>query len=233
MTESAAGRPPSVPPDRDAATVVVRPYANPLPLGFFSFGIGMALLAGIGLDLVPADQIRSVGILLAVFVFPLELLATVMAFLTRDTGAATTLGLFATSWACLGGLYVVAPAQRTSVAVGIYLSAFALMLVPLTVVAFFGKRLLGAVLTVSVLRALLAAAYQLGAPHSVQLASGAAALLLVMLAFYAGTAFLVEDVRQHTVLPVLRRGDARRAIEDDLPDQHGRVPREPGIRRQL
>ncbi|MFF9127143.1 hypothetical protein ACF09J_28335 [Streptomyces sp. NPDC014889] len=32
-----------------AATVTVRPYASPLPLGFFSFGIGMALLAGSGL----------------------------------------------------------------------------------------------------------------------------------------------------------------------------------------
>ncbi|MGW4568195.1 GPR1/FUN34/YaaH family transporter [Streptomyces sp. NPDC004561] len=233
MSEPRSTRPPALPPDPRAARVVVRPYGNPLPLGFFSFGIGMALLAGIGLGLITGEQVRAAGILLAVFVCPLEFLAAVMAFLTRDTGAATALGLFATSWAGLGALHIVAPSQRTSVAVGMYLCAFALMLIPLAAVAFLGKTLLGAVLTVSILRAVLAAAYQLGAPEALELANAAAALLLVALALYSGTAFLVEDVRQHTVLPILRRGDARRAIEDDLGDQHTRLPKEPGIRRQL
>ncbi|MFJ8787634.1 GPR1/FUN34/YaaH family transporter [Streptomyces sp. NPDC102462] len=233
MSEDRGSSPPQVPQGAEAATVVVRPYGNPLPLGFFSFGIGMALLGGLGLDLITGDQIRTAGILLAVFVFPLELLAAIMAYLTRDTGAASTLGLFATSWASLGALYAVSPSERTSTAVGMYLCAFALMLLPLMVVAFLGKALLGAVLTVSVLRAVLAAAYQLGAPEALQRAGGAAALLLVALALYAGTAFLVEDLRQHTVLPVLRRGDARRAIEEGLPGQHTRLPREPGIRKQL
>jgi succinate-acetate transporter protein len=216
-----------------SATVVVRPYGNPLPLGFFSFGIGMALLAGIGLGVITGEQVRSTGILLAVFVFPLEFLAAVMAFLTRDTGAAGALGLFATSWAALGALHIVAPAQTTSTAVGIYLSAFALMLLPLAVAGFLGKRLLGIVLSVSIVRAGLAAAYQLGAPHALELANAAAALLLVGLAFYAGSAFLLEDLRQRTVLPVLRRGAARGAIEEDLAGQHARLPTEPGVRKQL
>ncbi|MER6983461.1 hypothetical protein ABT317_42535, partial [Streptomyces carpinensis] len=154
----------------EAATVTVRPYGNPLPLGFFSFGIGMVLLAGVSLGLLTGDQVRPVGILLAVFVFPLEFLAAVMAFLTRDTAAAAALGLFATSWAALGVLHIVAPAQQTSIALGMYLSAFALMLLPLAVTAFMGKALLGAVLSVSTMRAALAAAYQLGAPHQLELA---------------------------------------------------------------
>ncbi|MFF8595038.1 hypothetical protein ACF061_27030 [Streptomyces sp. NPDC015220] len=217
----------------EAATVTVRPYGNPLPLGFFSFGIGMALLAGAALGVISGDQVRPMGILLTVFVFPLEFLATVMAFLTRDTAAAAALGLFATSWAGLGVLHVVAPAQRTGIAVGMYLSAFALMLLPLAVVGFLGKTLLGVVLSVSTVRAAVAAAYQLGAPHALELADGAAASLLVALALYAGTAFLVEDLRQRTVLPILRRGEARRAIEGDPGDQHSRLPREPGVRKQL
>jgi succinate-acetate transporter protein len=217
----------------EPATVTVRPYGNPLPLGFFSFGIGMVLLAGISLGLLAGDEVRSAGILLAVFVFPLEFLAAVMAFLTRDTAAAAALGLFATSWAGLGVLHVVASGQRTSTALGMYLCAFALMLLPLAVTGFLGKGLLGVVLSVSTLRAALAAAYQLGAPHALELADAAAALLLTVLALYAGTAFLVEDLRQRTVLPVLRRGDARRAVEEDPDGRRTGRAREPGVRKQL
>ncbi|MFF0791254.1 GPR1/FUN34/YaaH family transporter [Streptomyces spiralis] len=217
----------------EAATVTVRPYGNPLPLGFFAFGIGMVLLAGVGLGLLTGDEVRSAGILLAVFVFPLEFLAAVMAFLTRDTAAAAALGLFATSWAALGVLHIVAPDQRPSTALGMYLCAFALMLLPLAVTGFLGKALLGVVLSVSTLRAALAAAYQLGAPHALELADGAAALLLTALALYAGAAFLVEELRQRTVLPVLRRGEARRAVEEDLDGRRTGRAREPGIRKQL
>ncbi|MFK4149921.1 GPR1/FUN34/YaaH family transporter [Streptomyces sp. NPDC004065] len=221
---------PSTPADASpGAAVVVRPYANPLPLGFFSFGIGMALLAGIGLGAITGEQVRTAGVLLVLFVFPLEFLAAVMAFLTRDTAAAAALGLFATSWAGLGALHVVAPWEQTSSAEGVYLAAFGLMLLPLAATAFLGKRLLGIVLTVSTVRAGLAAAYQLGAPPAWQLADAAAALLLVALALYAGTAFLLEDLRGRTVLPTLRRGEARRVIGEG---SGGGAP-EPGVRGQL
>jgi succinate-acetate transporter protein len=221
-------------PATGSARVVVRPYANPLPLGFFSFGIGMVVLAGIGLELIePGPQVRTAGLLLATFVFPLELTATVLAFLTRDTGAATALGLFATSWLGLGVVHVLTPAQPTSPAVGMFLAAFAAMLVPLAVVGFLGKALLGLVLTVSALRAALAAAFQLGAPQALETANAAAAFALFALSVYAGTAFLLEDMRQATVLPILRRGEARRALRDDLAGQYGRLPLEPGVRRQL
>lgn len=221
-------------PRSGTARVFVRPFGNPLPLGFFSFGIGMVVLAGIGLGLVePGPQVRTAGILLAAFVFPLEFLAAVMAFLTRDTGAATALGLFATSWLGVGVLHIAAPVQQTSTAVGMFQAAFAVMLLPIAAAGFMGKTLLGLVLTVSALRAALAAAFQLGAPRVLETANAAGALLLFALSVYAGTAFLVEDMRQQTVLPILRRGEARRAIEDELAGQYGRLPLEPGVRRQL
>jgi hypothetical protein len=47
--------------------IVVRPYATSLALGFFSFGIGMLLLAGLGTGwLHPSDQ-HAVGVILAAF----------------------------------------------------------------------------------------------------------------------------------------------------------------------
>lgn len=219
--------------DLEATKIVLRPYGTPLPLGFFSFAIGMALLAGIALDVISGDQVRAAGVLLATFVFPLEFLASVFAFLARDTGAATALAIFSTSWAGIGALYVIAPMQQRSTSVGMYLCAFAFVLLPLAAAALLGKALLGIVLAVSILRAVLAAAYQLGAPHEWELANAAASLLLFALAVYAGTAFLIEDARQRTLLPILRRGEAGQALQDEVVGQHARLAREPGVRRQL
>jgi hypothetical protein len=202
---------------------VVRPYVSPLPLGFFSFGVGMVLLGGIGLGwLSSAQDVRAAGVLMAAFVFPLELVAAIVAVLSRDTGAATTLGLFTTSWLGLGLLDVLDPTQQTSRTVGLFLVAFAIMLVPLAVAAAFGKVLMTVVLSVSIARAVLQGAYQLGAPAWVDTANGVAALAVFVLAWCAGTAFLVEDLRGPTAL-VPRRGQARAALAD------GR----PGVRQQL
>lgn len=207
--------------------VMLRPFASPLPLGFFSFGVGMALLAGLGLGWFSSPQeIRAAGVLMALFVFPLELLATIIALVTRDTGAATTLGLYTTSWLGLGLLNVLDPTQPTSRVIGVYLVAFAIVLLPLAATAVFGKVLLAVVLTVSIVRAALQGAYELGSPHWTDTANGITALVLLAMACYAGTAFLVEDVRKERTPLVPRRGAA--AVQ---PTAHG-VP-EPGVREQL
>jgi succinate-acetate transporter protein len=212
--------------------VVLRPYGSPLPLGLFAFGVGMVVLAGLGLGLITGTDVRTAGVLLAAFVFPLELLAAVIAFLVRDTAAAATLGLFATSWAAFGALDIVSPAQPASPAVGMFLAAFAVVLIPLAWTGYLGKGLLGIVLTVSITRAVLAAAYQLGAPHQLQTANAAAALLLFALSVYSGSAFLIEDLRQRTVLPIARRGQARDAVSGS-PDGDDQLSGEPGVRPQL
>jgi hypothetical protein len=61
--------------------IVVRPYATALPLGFFSFGVGMLILAGLGNGWLPASEQHTAGLLLAAFVFPLETIAVLFAFL--------------------------------------------------------------------------------------------------------------------------------------------------------
>jgi TM2 domain-containing membrane protein YozV len=72
--------------------IVVRPHATSLALGFFSFGIGMLLLGGVANGwLHPSDR-HTVGLILAAFVFPLEFLSAVIAFLARDTFGATGSG---------------------------------------------------------------------------------------------------------------------------------------------
>ena len=59
----------------------------------------MLLLGCLAIGWIPVSEQKQVGMILMSFVFPLEVVATVMAFLARDTLGATTLGLFTTSWA--------------------------------------------------------------------------------------------------------------------------------------
>ncbi len=90
---------------RDPAAPVrifVRPVGSALPLGIMSFSVGMLLLAALDDGWVAATQGKQVGLLLVAFVFPLELLASVFAFLARDTLGGTVLAFFAGSWVAHG-----------------------------------------------------------------------------------------------------------------------------------
>ena len=71
--------------------IFLRPIGSGLPLGFFAFAIGMLLLGTQALGWIPVSEQRDVGMTLTAFVFPLELIATIVAFLARDTLGATTL----------------------------------------------------------------------------------------------------------------------------------------------
>src|SRR5438477_8058342 len=82
--------------------IFLRPIGSALPLGFFSFGIGMLLLGTQALGWIPLHEQKNVGMMLVAFGFPLELVATIVAFLARATRSmATTLGLFTTSWVAI------------------------------------------------------------------------------------------------------------------------------------
>ena len=103
----------------DHTRIVLRPVGSGLPLGFFSFGIGMLLLGCSAIGWIPVNEQKDVGMFLVRFVFPLELVATVFAFLARDTLGATTLGLFTTSWLALGWADIASAPGKKSITVGI------------------------------------------------------------------------------------------------------------------
>jgi hypothetical protein len=65
----------SVPP---IARIVVRPYGSALPLGFFSFGLGMVVFGALGVGWIPPLDAKNARLMLMLFLFPLELLATVI-----------------------------------------------------------------------------------------------------------------------------------------------------------
>jgi succinate-acetate transporter protein len=204
-----------------------------LPLGFFSFGVGMFILAGIGVHSIPASDVKTAGLLLAAFVFPLELVATMIAFLARDTAGATTLGLFTGSWLAVGLALHSAEPGATSRALGYFLVYFGAVVVLLAAGAMLGKPLIGVILLLSAARAVLGGVYELTGHKSWETIGGALAFVISGLALYGGLAFLLEDIRGSEVLPVFRRGDARDAIEGGMAEQLARLENETGVRSQL
>jgi succinate-acetate transporter protein len=216
----------------DRARIVLRPVGSALPLGFFSFGVGMLLLAGQALEWVPLAQTPQIGMLLMAFVFPLELVATIFAFLGRDTMGATTLGLFTTSWLSLGWLLESGKPGALSSAIALYLVGFASAVVLLAGLAVGSKPFFTVLLLVSAVRMALDAAYQWGAGTGWAHAAGVTALVLTVLAFYGGLALGLEDAQQREILPLFRRKAAEEAFSG-LDAQLQRLEAEAGVRQQL
>jgi succinate-acetate transporter protein len=220
-------------PPRSQTTIVLRPIGSGLPLGFFSFGIGMLILGCQAIGWIPVGEQHDGGMILMAFVFPLELVATIFAFLARDTLGATTLGLFTTSWLTLGWTQLASPPGQTSVTVGIYLFGFATAVLLLATLSTLGKPFFSVLLSLAASRMILSGLYEVGAAGKVVFeVSGGFALALAALAMYGGAALGLEDARQREVLPLFRRGAAAESFEG-FDRQLERLEAEAGVRQQL
>jgi succinate-acetate transporter protein len=175
---------------------------------------------------------KDIGMSLMSFVFPLELLATVVAFLARDTLGATTLGLFTTSWLFLGWADLASPAGQKSIAMGIYLFGFAMVALLLAVMSTLGKPFFSLLLALAVTRMVLSGYYEVGGTRGWYQVSGGFGIALTALALYGGVALGLEDARQRDVLPLFRRGGAQEAFQG-FAAQLERLEAEPGVRQQL
>jgi succinate-acetate transporter protein len=211
---------------------MLRPIGSPLPLGFFAFGIGMLILACQALAFIPESEQKTGGMILMAFVFPLELLAAIVAFLARDSLGATTLGLFTTSWLALGWIQLTSPPGETSVTVGIYLFGFSVAVALLATLSTLGKPFFTLLLACAAARQVLSGIYEVGGSTQLYRISGGFGLALSALAMYGGTALALEDARQREVLPLFRRGGAEAAFEG-FEAQLERLEAEPGVRQQL
>ncbi len=212
--------------------IVLRPVGSVLPLGFFSFAIGMLVIGCQAIGWIPVSEQREVGMVLMSFVFPLELVATIFAFLARDTLGATTLGLFTTSWLTIGWLELASPPGATSVALGIYLFGFAAVATLLATLSALGKPLFSVLLLTAATRMVLSGVYEVGGGRELDRVSGGFAVGLDAVALYGGVALGLEDARQRQVLPLFRRGSAETAFEG-YERQLERLQAEAGVRQQL
>jgi len=213
--------------------VTVRPYGSVVPLGFLAFGVGMFLFAAYDAPWVKPTEGHTIGLMLVTFVAPLELVAAVIAFLARDTLAGVALGLFAGSWLLTGFATIESTPGQLSAAQGYFLIAFSIAIVLLASVAWLGQPLIAAVLTLSVVRGVLTAVYQLGGGAGWNHVAGWLALAIFCIAMYTGVAFLLEDAKGVAILPLGRRGASREAIEGDLAAQLQGLGDEPGVRKHL
>jgi uncharacterized protein len=193
----------------------------------------MLMLDCAAIGWIPLDEQREVGMILIGFVFPLELVATIFAFLSRDTLGATTLGLFTTSWLVLGWADLSSPPGAKSVALGIYLFGFAAAVLLLSTLSTLGKPFFSVLLLLAATRMVLSGIYEVGgAGERLYHVAGGFALGLPALALYGGTALGLEDAHQREVLPLFRRGGAAESFEG-YEAQLERLEAEPGVRQQL
>jgi uncharacterized protein len=217
-----------------ATRVVLRPIANPLPLGFLALAAGTLLISGLQLSWLGPAQSRDVGLILLGFVFPLQLVAAIFGFLARDVAAGTGMGLLSGTWLSIA-LVTLTAAQpgATSDALGLFLLlAGAAMLVPFAA-ATTGKLVPAAVLATTALRFAVTGVYQLTGRSSYEQTAGLVGLVLLALALYAALALALADARGTTMLPIGRHGAGRDALSDDLEAQVAGIEHAGGVRRQL
>ncbi len=195
--------------------------------------MGSVLQSAQEFGLIPQSEIQNLALLFGVFVFPLELLAALLAYPSRETVAAISLSIIAFSW--LGSAvvrYTIAP-DATSSSLGILYLTISLILLLLGAVGILGKPLLASVMFLAFFRYGLNGLYELLALGWMQTASGAIGCAIFAVSLYGGLALSLEDTMHRTVLPFGRRGEARQAFEGDLSEQVGSIEQEAGVRKQL
>lgn len=215
------------------ARIVLRPIGSPLPLGFLALGAATVVLSAVQLSWAPVTALHQVALVIIVFTAPLQILASVFGFLARDSVGGTGMGVLAGSWLVIGVLTLSSPpGSRSKVLAVLLFFAAAAMLVPVAAGAL-GKVVAAAVMAAAAGRFALTGVYEYTGSAGWEHIAGWWGIGLGALALYAAMAFEVEDVRRNTVLPVLRHGVGRAAVEGGLDTELDRVEREAGVREQL
>lgn len=215
---------------RPGVAIFLRPLGNPLPLAFFPLAVGTFTLSGLQLGWIPVAESKDVALTLIVFVFPLQLLAAVLAFLARDGSTGAGIGLVSGGWLVIGLVTLTSPPGSTSDALGVFLLALALQLTAPVVSAAPTKTVAAAVVGGTALRFAVTAIYELTGSGGWEDVAGIVGLGLFVLAFYAGFSFELADAHQGSGPLPIGRGEAGRPVDSD-PAEH--LEREPGVRPLL
>ncbi|HEV2770109.1 MAG TPA: GPR1/FUN34/YaaH family transporter [Solirubrobacteraceae bacterium] len=223
----------SSPADRVEHVVFLRPIGSPMGLGFVGLATATFVLAGLQLGWVSADERTLVGAVIIAFAVPLQLIAGVLCFLSRDGTAGTGVGTLAGSWLSVGVVLILSRPGTVSGALGLVLLASGTALILLAGLAGLSKLVPALVLLLAGTRFALDGIYQLGAGAGWQDASAAVGLALAAAALYAAWAMELEDARGETVAPLGRRGVGRRSLQGPVSDQVEGIEHEPGVRKTL
>jgi succinate-acetate transporter protein len=206
-------------PDGPPTRVYLRPIGSPVALGLSGLLAASLVVSGLELGWIAAADRHQVAIVLVAFAFPLQLVASLLAFAARDGAVGTALGVLAGTWLTIGLDWLASPPAVTSDTLGLFLLATAGLLAAAAAAAATGKLLPGLVFATAALRFALVGVYDLSRVLAWQHVAGVVGLVVVALAGYAMLAAVLEDARGRDVLPLGRRTE--------------RLDGEPGVRSQL
>jgi succinate-acetate transporter protein len=221
-------------PDATVARVTLRPIGSPLPLGAFTLVPAGLLLAGLQLSWFSTSDAKTIALMILGFAVPLQFLASVLAFLSRDALVGSGFGLFTGIWLAFGLTEASGSVGQTSHPLGVFFLACGVIFVTLTAGGIVGgKAAAGAVILAGSARFVLSGLYELTASPGLEHAAGIVGLVFVAVALYVGVASLLEDAAHRSILPLGRRGAARAAINEGLGAQLAELQQEAGVREQL
>lgn len=215
-----------------APSVVLRPIASPLPLGFLALTIATVAVASVQLSWVPVSEGRTVALGVLVLAVPLQLLSSVMGFLARDPVAATGMGILAGTWGAVCLATLTTPPGATSAGLGvILLTAAASLLVP--VMAARSKIVPALVIATSACRFAVTGIAEVDGSATWMQGAGWTGIALAAVSAYAALALALEASSSRTVLPLGRRAGGAKAVESGLDQQVEQLANEPGVRHEL
>jgi succinate-acetate transporter protein len=213
--------------------IVLRPIGSPLPLGVLALVPAGALMGVMQLGGIPVSETKTVALMLLGFVVPLQLIASVLSFLARDTIAGTGLGLFGGTWLATALALMSGQPGTRSHALGVFLLCVGGSMVVLVAGASFGKLGPALVMVVGAARFVISGLYELLGGTGLEHAGAVVGLVLAGVALYSALATEVEDVQGETKLPLGRRAMAAEALSGPFERQLERSEHEAGVRQQL
>ena len=223
-----------VPAASTVARVTLRPIGSPLPLGALALVPPGVLLAGAQLGWFSTTDLKTLPVLLLGFAVPLQLLASVFAFLGRDSLVGTGFSLFTGTWLAFGLASLSSPPGERSHLLGVFFLAVGAIFALLCGGGLVGgKAAAGAVILFGSARFILSGLYEILGSTGVEHAAGIVGLVFACIAAYVGLATLLEDNARRPLLPIGRRGLARAAFAEDLNAQLAELEHEAGVREQL
>ena len=213
--------------------VVLRPIATPLPLGFLALAVSTVLFSAVQLEWIAPAEGRTAALTALTATVPLQLLASVMGFLTRDPVAATGMGVLSGTWAVVGFTTLTSAPGAVSAGLGVLLVTAGLAMFVPAAAALGSKLVPAAVMGVAGTRFVVTGIYEMTGSAAWKTAAGLVGLALAAVAFYAALALEREGARERTVLPVGRRGAGAAAMAGQGPLDPTDLVKEAGVRSQL
>lgn len=188
----------NTPPTR----LVLRPVASPAALGFLALGGASLVLSGLELGWYNPAESTVVGLVVLLFAFPAQLVASIFGFLRRDVVVATAMGMLAVTWLSTGVVKLLSTPDSLSAAHGTLLVFAGVALLVPGLTATLGELVPGLVMLLAAVRFVLAGLHELTANEGVQLSAGFVGLVLVLVALCAAVVVVVREYRTTGAIPL-------------------------------